>query len=303
MNKQISNLINKILSESALDDRIESGIIDINNFVHREIIAEHLFDFGVDVATITSIVNTLAIMEGKYPDRQAYNKEGWLVTFPSPEYKDAAIKKGTHYANDPTHGRGGMNVYYKRKGKQKRMVKQDVSKVSSDQPSQEPSPQQSDSVDAVVPSTPKADSLPNTNQNSPAMDDANPPKTPPSAGNSELPPSGDDNDIGDPDKIPQSMRDFERGVTKSDNKQNNQPQTPEAEPSPTPPPAPSFVGISVKFAKSKNWSPTPFGEWRGIDGETSAIVALSGEVVPIKSNDREELKLLASKNITQDNVR
>ena len=38
----------------------------------------------------------------KYPERQAYNAKGILVTFPTPEYKADAIKRGTHFEEDPT---------------------------------------------------------------------------------------------------------------------------------------------------------------------------------------------------------
>jgi hypothetical protein len=55
------------------------------------------------------------------------------------------------------------------------------------------------------------------------------------------------------------------------------------------------VNISVEFAKSKQWNPTPFGEWRNAVGDATAVVGLSGEVVPIKTTDREELKIFAEK--------
>jgi hypothetical protein len=43
--------------------------------------------------------------KGKFPERQAYNRNGILVTFPTPEYKKEAIKAGTHFEDDPTKGK------------------------------------------------------------------------------------------------------------------------------------------------------------------------------------------------------
>lgn len=281
--------------EVCLDSRIESGIIDVNNILHREIIAERLIDDGVDITTVTKMINELAIRDGKYPDRQAYNKEGWLVTFPSPEYKNAAIKRGTHFANDPTHGKGGMNIYYKRKGKQKRMTQQDPSVAEPSQPSQPSSPEQpsqppAQPTKASASTEPSAVSA-NGKQNSQQGD-----------GGSSLPKSDADNesaeDFGD-DETPESVKNYEKGPKGRDAKATPQTGEQPGKPAPVAPPAapvaPSFFGISVEFAKSKQWTPTPYGEWRNAMGETSAIVALSGEVVPIKSTDREELKLLAAK--------
>jgi hypothetical protein len=291
MNKA-TKYINEIISEVCLDERVDSGVIDLNNLVHREIIAEKLFDLGVDLPSIMEVVNNLAIRDGKYPDRQAYNKEGWLVTFPSPEYKQAAIKKGTHFASDPTHGKGGMNVYYKRKGKQKRMAQQNPSQVEPSSTAQQPTP---------PPQEPAQQAAPQGNSQPPPSDsqNGNVSKGGGDSGGSSLPKSGggDSEDT----ETPQSARDYEAGPKGGDSAKpsggGNAPSGDQqaAPAAPPPPPAPNFVNISVEFAKSKQWNPTPFGEWRNAMGETTAIVALSGEVVPIKTTDREELKLFAAK--------
>ena len=110
-NNNTSKLIDKILHESSLDPRIETGIFDIHNYDHMEIMAEHMAEAGVDKKIIAEVINELVMDEGKYPERQAFNKDGWLVTFPSKQYRDRALKKGTHSIADPTHGKGGMNKY------------------------------------------------------------------------------------------------------------------------------------------------------------------------------------------------
>lgn len=285
---KVSKYINSVIASACLDERVASGFIDINNIIHREVIAEHLIDFGLDVTTVTEIVNELAIRDGKYPDRQAYNKEGWLVTFPSPEYKNAAIKKGTHFASDPTHGKGGMNIYYKRKGKQKRMAQQDPTQVDpNQQQNQQPAPppaQAPVSPQAPAPTTPPP-TEPNQSGNEPDGGAAD-------GGNSSLPPS---DDSADDVKTPQSAKDYEAGPKGGDQKPAGGQDAQAPQPTPSAPPPPSFTNISVEFAKGKQWNPASFGEWRTITGETAAVVGLGGEVVPIKSTDREELKLFAAK--------
>ena len=68
------------------------------------------------------------------------------------------------------------------------------------------------------------------------------------------------------------------------------------QPSPVATPVSNYVFISVKFATDKGWTKTPDGEWRDSTGNTAAVIALSGEAVPVKSVERDELKLLADKN-------
>ncbi len=103
MNKK---LINKILTEVSLDDRVKDGIFNIENDGHMEALREYLFNKGIDEESVKTFSNT--ILEGKYPERQAYNAKGILVTFPTPEYKADAIKRGTHFEKDPTKGQSNL---------------------------------------------------------------------------------------------------------------------------------------------------------------------------------------------------
>lgn len=57
-----------------------------------------------DAYGITSIIAE----KGKHPERQAYNKNGLLVTFPTPEYKARAIAKGTHFEKNPKVGQSNL---------------------------------------------------------------------------------------------------------------------------------------------------------------------------------------------------
>ena len=291
MNKNISKFIEEVLLESTLDNRIDDGIVDLTNALHMEVIHEVLKNKGLEDNSIEELFETMLAQEGKYPDRQAYNKEGWLVTFPSKEYRDAAIKKGTHAISDPTHGKGGMNLYYKKRGKQKRQTQQQVTSVDGSNQSTV-SQQQVASTKPIATSTIKTDSSKQTDQKQPTdtvAQQAKQEKEP-------LPP-----DEGEP----LTNKDIEK--IKQDAIQTYQKKTPQASVQQAPAIADTpeklqthassvKKDITEKFAQYKNWSPTQYGEWRDKDGQTKAVVSLSGEVAPINSNDREELKLFAEKN-------
>ena len=290
--------ISDALLETCLDTRIDDGIINLTNYDHTQVLAEYLYGKGIDLSLVVEIINNVVAREGKFPERQAYNKEGWLVTFPSTEYKSAAIKRGTHFASDPTHGKGGMNIYYKRKGKQKRMVRQEPSSVEPSQTNATtPIQTNNPTPDPSVASTPTPESPPVAAPNS--------------TGSSSLPKSGDapeksngagpaaEPDEDEPESSPTgNSSSGTSNRTQSGNGENKPDQSSIKQTMPHPAP-PSFVNISVDFAKIKQWNPTPYGEWRNAMGETTAIVALSGEVVPIKTTDREELKLFAAKKQPQ----
>lgn len=279
-----NKIINEILMDMGTHPLIENGIVDFSNHNHIKVLTEKLVSMGMEQNDIDEVVDKLT--EGKHPERQAYNKEGWLVTFPSPAYKQAAIQKGTHFGSDPTHGNGGMNVYYKKKGKQARIQQ----KPTQTEPGEQPV------AGAVPPGSVASPKKPSTQQPSPpAPEDGQTP----TGSSSELPQSGSPKTA--PDSVEQPSKDSGNGSLPPSDTQGADKQSGKVSPSapaPVAPPAPNFVNISVEFAKSKGWAPTPYGEWRTPTGEPSAIVALSGEVVPMQSNDRDELKLLANKKST-----
>ena len=111
MNKNTSKIIENLITECECDARIENGVLDLYNTDHLIVLSEHMANLGISESEIEEFIIETGVLEGKYPERQAYNKEGWLVTFPSKEYRDAAIKKRTHFGSDPTHGKGGMNEF------------------------------------------------------------------------------------------------------------------------------------------------------------------------------------------------
>lgn len=95
----IKKLIFEALDKSSKDISIEDGVFDITKQEHIEILRGNLLEVGMSVETVTDYLNN--VVEGKYPERQAYNKNGILVTFPTPEYKQKAIAKGTHFDKNP----------------------------------------------------------------------------------------------------------------------------------------------------------------------------------------------------------
>jgi hypothetical protein len=225
-----------------------------------------------------------SLEEGKHPDRQAFNKEGWLVTFPSKEYRDAAIKKGTHSISDPTHGKGGMNLYYKRKGKQKRQTQQAMTQTQATEKPAAPNASQ-----------PEAGAVANARETTPAAAGGNDaaPTTSPSSGKAPAAPA----------KVPAAS---EKTPMPPEKTQATSEPSVSTEPTSTGSPAidvpvvttppEEYASISKKFAAKKGWMAQPYGEYRDAQGNTVAVVGLSGEVVPVKSNDREEYKLFAEKS-------
>lgn len=293
-----TNFLQNILLEVAIDNRVPTGMVDINNILHREILAEKLIDHGIDQKTTMEVVNRLALKDGKYPDRQAYNKDGWLVTFPTPEHKNAAIKKKTAFSSDPTHGSGGMHLYYKSKGKQSRQKTQGTSEVGgeTEQPSTS-TQQKSDS--AVAPEQPAQQpaqqsvqsELPKSGEKTSQATSQPTTKVPSDVVSSEVP--VDDSGSTKSDVVDSPKTDAPASATS--NTDNGPTVTAKPDPKPTTSP---IIKLSVEFARSKSWRDAPYGDWTNDRGEQIAVTGLDGQVVPIRFVDREELKSFAEKRMS-----
>ena len=288
MKQDILEAVNGSILDICVHPLVEDGTFDVQNTEHMFLLMESLIEKNFDDTTVSEVVKALR-HEGKHPERQAYNKEGWLVTFPSKEYRDAALKKGTHAIADPTHGKGGMNLYYKKRGKKKRVTQQTTSQT-------DPSAKEKQApVDGSQASTPDAtpSGLPPATEPTAASADA--PEKAAAASTSSKPsaeaPAATQSD-------PASTPSTEPASKGTDDSQGVATTASAPRPEPTTPVVPAIqpkVDITIQFAKSKNWSSTPYGEWRDSSGSVAAVVSLSGEVAPIKSNDRDELKLFAGK--------
>ena len=89
-----------LLDNICCDSRVVDGIPDLNDLDFCFILQEYLLKEGYSIDEVTE--RTAILFEkGNFPERQAYNKNGILVTFPSKEYRDKAVDKGTHFAENP----------------------------------------------------------------------------------------------------------------------------------------------------------------------------------------------------------
>jgi len=96
----MDNLIDYILSEVSVDQRVMDGIFNIENNDHMTVLYEYFVNHGLSERESTQIIN--GMVEGKFPDRQAFNVDsGRTTTFSSKERRDAAIKAGTHTLKEP----------------------------------------------------------------------------------------------------------------------------------------------------------------------------------------------------------
>lgn len=279
-------LISDIITEAALDSRISDGIVNLENINHLQIVAEKLYDAVLSEDIVNEFVSNF-VEEGKHPDRQAFNREGWLVTFPSKEYRDAAIKKGTHSIADPTHGKGGMNLYYKKKGKQKRQTQQAATAVATPsdaqvakKPAAPVKPAQQKPVSTTPTSEPEED-VTSSVVGPEEVDD----ETPSAAPAAQVEKPTDSADV--PEKEPSAAPDVADKPTPAEAPAIDVPVVE------TPPQ--QYANISKKFAMKKGWVAELYDEYRDIQGNTVAVIGLSGEVVPVKNTDREEYKLFAEK--------
>ena len=294
MSTAFSTFLQSVLLEAAIDQRIPSGVLDIGNDDHRMVIAEKLLDRNIDPVVVSEVVNKMTLKDGKYPDRQAFNKEGWLVTFPTPEHRAAAIKKKTHFVSDPTHGRGGMNLYYKRKGKQARQQQQDASETEPDQNDQRAlSAADGEGVtdDAAAHQSNDASELPSATSLAASSKDGSQAQSsddePKGVESSELPAAGP---AVDSQKSDSSAPSDPNNVTA---------QSSSPAPAPKEPDTSALVKLTREFALQQQWTDTPYGDWNDSKGQAAAVTGLDGQVVPIKFTDREALKSFAQKRMNE----
>lgn len=95
----MSNIVDNIINSVCLDERISDGIFKMEEDLHMDALREFFMKSGLSEEDTVNISNRM--LEGRFPERQAYNANGILVTFPTPEYKKRAIQKGTHFEKNP----------------------------------------------------------------------------------------------------------------------------------------------------------------------------------------------------------
>jgi len=104
----IKQIFFEALEQASTDISIENGIFDISKQEHIEVLREYLLNSNVDSSVVNQYLNKM--LEGKFPERQAYNSNGILVTFPTAEYKQKAIARGTHFEENPKRGQANVFV-------------------------------------------------------------------------------------------------------------------------------------------------------------------------------------------------
>lgn len=104
-------IIDHLITECSLDKRVTDGMFNPMIQEHMNVLIDKMLAMGILYEDVKQFTNKIA--EGKYPERQAYNKEGFLVTFPTPDYKSQALSSGDYFNYDPTSGKGGMHLVKK----------------------------------------------------------------------------------------------------------------------------------------------------------------------------------------------
>lgn len=95
----MSNIVDRVFSEVCLDERITDGIFKLEEEEHMNALRDYFIKKGITQEAAVHVTNTM--LEGRFPERQAYNKDGILVTFPTPQHKGKAIQRGTHFEKNP----------------------------------------------------------------------------------------------------------------------------------------------------------------------------------------------------------
>ncbi len=95
----VSRILDRVFADVSLDPRITDGIFKMEEATHMDALRDYFLKKGVQREAAISVTNRM--VEGKYPERQAYNRDGILVTFPTPQHKARAIARGTHFEKNP----------------------------------------------------------------------------------------------------------------------------------------------------------------------------------------------------------
>jgi hypothetical protein len=294
------DIINHIITECSLDDRIVDGMFNPLIQEHMNVLIEKLLEMNIPEEEIKELNNK--IVEGKYPERQAYNKEGFLVTFPTPDYKAKALSSGNYFNYDPTHGRGGMHLI-------KKASPDEIQSTAGDAV-QEPviatKPNQQDAV-----SSPSA---PNTTQQKPTdsvstsgSQPTQAPENKPVATTEPIQKSPDTpQGIAEPNPVVQkqepSANPTDQGKYQPSSPDNIEPvkkkekepiQYVTGEPEGEPLDLTDFSAYkdpSLEWAHNQKWEKKENGNYYDDKGTLRAVIGLDGSAVPATENDRASLR-------------
>ena len=92
-------ILNRIFTEVCLDNRITDGIFRMDEQSHIDALRDYFLKKGITKEAAIHVTNRM--VEGRFPEKQAYNRDGVLCTFPTPQHKARAIARGTHFEKNP----------------------------------------------------------------------------------------------------------------------------------------------------------------------------------------------------------
>lgn len=94
-----SRILDRVFNEVCLDPRVSDGIFKMDEAPHMDALRDYFIRKGITKEAAIHVTNRMT--EGKFPEKQAYNREGVLCTFPTPQHKARAIARGTHFEKNP----------------------------------------------------------------------------------------------------------------------------------------------------------------------------------------------------------
>lgn len=251
-----------LLLSVCLDERVTDGMFNPSLQEHLDVLTHHLEQRGLERDWIKEYVEN--IREGKYPERQAYNKEGFLVTFPTPEHKKQALASGEYFQNDPTGGKGGMHLVKKSEPAPAVPVA-DPAGVAPSQPQAKPQP----SAGPVDPTPAKKQPAPTPVPPAPVVPAA--PEAP--TAKIKAPSTG-----GDVNTTPADYGGGEEKRKKQAWRAGDEGKK-------------DYVDPSQEWAHNQKWERTPSGNYYDVEGNLKAVTGLDGKVLPVEDADKERYKL------------
>jgi len=99
----MSSIVDNVFAEVCLDERVSDGIFRMEEEQHMNALRDYFVKKGITKEAAIHVTNRM--VEGKFPERQAYRTEdGILVTWPSPQHMAKAFKEnpGKYVKDNPT---------------------------------------------------------------------------------------------------------------------------------------------------------------------------------------------------------
>ena len=267
-------IIERILSDVCSHKNVTDGIVNFNNQSHIDVLKEVLSNLGIGSSKIEEIACSLG--EGNFPERQAYNKEGFLVTFPDPVYKKKALSTGKYSEKDPTGGSGGMHLIKKVDTVDVNEPKIDKSKSVNTSTSDASKPQ-AKSVSEPTPPTPSTPT-----ETSPVKKDTTTTKAPTDAPHKVATPHIASTPTQQPTSVPKppqtDITQYTTGVPVSPSTNLDLGKIS------------AYKDPSLEWAHNRKWIKRENNNYYDDAGNLKAITGLDDSVIPVSEEERLSLK-------------